>query len=127
MYTCFFKKSSLLFIFNRIPLFNLLFDKILEEIFRTNLRFYRQRAKLSQEKLSAKLDKNINYINMIEGKKSIPPPSMIEQIASILEIPSYYLLKSLDEERVLDRNKIIDDASKLIAEQIREILKNLLN
>lgn len=127
MYTCFFKKSSLLFIFNRIPLFNLLFDKILEEIFRTNLRFYRQRAKLSQEKLSAKLDKNINYINMIEGKKSIPPLSMIEQIASILEIPSYYLLKPLDEKRVLDRNKIIDDASNLIAEQIREILKNLLN
>ena len=127
MYTCFFKKSSLLFIFNRIPLFNLLFDKILEEIFRTNLRFYRQRAKLSQEKLSAKLDKNINYINMIEGKKSIPPLSMIEQIASILEIPSYYLLKPLDEKRVLDKSKIIDDASNLIAEQIREILKNLLN
>lgn len=127
MYTCFFKKSSLLFIFNRIPLFNLLFDKILEEIFRTNLRFYRQRAKLSQEKLSAKLDKNINYINMIEGKKSIPPLSMIEQIASILESPSYYLLKPLDEKHVLDKSKIIDDASKLIAEQIREILKNLLN
>ena len=80
-------------------------DNSLEEIFRTNLRFYRQRAKLSQEKLSAKLDKNINYINMIEGKKSIPPLSMIEQIASILKIPSYYLLKPLDEEHVLDRNK----------------------
>lgn len=102
-------------------------DNSLEEIFRTNLRFYRQRAKLSQEKLSAKLDKNINYIYMIEGKKSIPPLPMIEQIASVLEIPSYYLLKPLNEEHVLDRNKIIDDASKLIAEQTREILKNLLN
>ena len=101
-------------------------DNSLEEIFRTNLKFYRQRAKLSQEKLSAKLDKNINYINMIEGKKSIPPLSMIEQIASILEIPSYYLLKPLDEERVLDRNKIIDDASNSIAEQSKEILRKLL-
>lgn len=101
-------------------------DNSLEEIFRTNLRFYRQRAKLSQEKLSAKLDKNINYINMIEGKKSIPPISMIEQIASILEIPSYYLLKPLEEEHVLDRNKIIDDASNLIAEQSKEILRKLL-
>lgn len=64
---------------------------------------------------------------MIEGKKSIPPLPMIEQIASVLEIPSYYLLKPLNEEHVLDRNKIIDDASKLIAEQAREILKNLLN
>lgn len=100
-------------------------DNSLEEIFRTNLRFYRQRAKLSQEKLSGKLDKNINYINMIEGKKSIPPLSMIEQIASVLEIPSYYLLKPLSEED-FDRNKIIEDASKLIAEESKEILKKLL-
>lgn len=98
----------------------------LEEIFRTNLRFYRQRAKLSQEKLSAKLDKNINYINMIEGKKSIPPLSMIEQIASVLEIPSYYLLKPLNEEIQFDKNKVIEEASKLIAEQSMEILKKLL-
>ena len=98
----------------------------LEEIFRTNLRFYRQRAKLSQERLSAKLDKNINYINMIEGKKSIPPLSMIEQIASVLDIPSYYLLKPLNEEKTLDKSKVIEDASRLIAEQSKEILKNLL-
>lgn len=78
----------------------------LEEIFRTNLRFYRQRAKLSQERLSAKLDKNINYINMIEGKKSIPPLSMIEQIASVLDIPSYYLLKPLNEEKTLDKRSL---------------------
>lgn len=99
----------------------------LEEIFRTNLKFYRQRAKLSQEKLSAKLDKNINYINMIEGKRSIPPLSMIEQIASVLEIPSYYLLKPLNKEITFDKNKIIEDASNLIAEQTKEILKTLLN
>ena len=98
----------------------------LEEIFRTNLRFYRQRAKLSQERLSAKLGKNINYINMIEGKKSIPPLSMIEQITSVLDIPSYYLLKPLNEEKTLDKSKVIEDASKLIAEQSKEILKNLL-
>ena len=98
----------------------------LEEIFRTNLRFYRQRAKLSQERLSAKLGKNINYINMIEGKKSIPPLSMIEQIASVLDIPSYYLLKPLNEEKTLDKSKVIEDASKLIPEQSKEILKNLL-
>ena len=98
----------------------------LEEIFRTNLRFYRQRAKLSQERLSAKLDKNINYINMIEGKKSIPPLSMIEQIASVLDIPSYYLLKPLNEEKTLDKSKVIEHASKMIAEESKEILKNLL-
>lgn len=98
----------------------------LEEIFRTNLRFYRQRAKLSQEKLSTRLDKNINYINMIEGKKSIPPLSMIEQIASVLEIPSYYLLKPLDEEQIFDKDKIINDASRLISEQTEEILRKLL-
>lgn len=63
---------------------------------------------------------------MIEGKKSIPPLSMIEQIASVLGIPSYYLLMPINEEKSLDKSKIIEDASRLIAEQSREILTSLL-
>ena len=61
-------------------------DLPLETVFRDNLRFYRQKSKLSQEKLSALLDKNINYINMIESGKSLPPITMIEEISKILNL-----------------------------------------
>ncbi len=99
----------------------------LETIFRENLRFYRNRSKLSQEKLSALLDKNINYINMIEGGKSIPPLSMIEKIADILDVAPYYFLISHENTKAFDTHRFINDASKLIEQNAREILSNLLN
>lgn len=101
--------------------------KSLEAIFRENLRFYRQRAKLSQEKLSSLLDKNINYINMIEGGKSIPPLSMIEKIAEILQVePSMFLIEQ-EKSDSFDKTAFIEEASEKIAEQSKEILRSLLS
>lgn len=101
-------------------------QKSLEEIFRENLRFYRQRAKLSQEKLSSLLDKNINYINMIESGKSVPPLSMIEQISSILKIKPHYFLEPAEENSAFDKNSFIENASLQIAEKAKSILTELL-
>lgn len=101
-------------------------QKSLEEIFQENLRFYRQRAKLSQEKLSSLLDKNINYINMIESGKSVPPLSMIEQISSILKIEPHYFLKPAEENSAFDKNSFIENASLQIAEKAKSILTELL-
>ncbi len=99
----------------------------LETTFRENLRFYRNRKKLSQEKLSALLDKNINYINMIEGGKSIPPLSMIEKIAEILDIKPYSLLISHNDEESFDKGKFIDTTCRMVEQYTRETLENLLN
>lgn len=101
-------------------------QKSLEEIFRENLRFYRQRAKLSQEKLSSLLDKNINYINMIESGKSVPPLSVIEQISSILNTEPHYFFESLEQNTVFDKNTFIENASLQIAEKAKSILQDLL-
>ena len=100
-------------------------ENSLEKIFVENLRFYRTRGRLSQEKLSALLDKNINYINMIEGGKSIPPLAMIEKIAEILNIEPYYFLIPHKETEAFNKNKFIDDASKLIEKDARKILSSL--
>ncbi len=99
----------------------------IEETFRDNLRYYRIRAKLSQEKLSGLLDKNINYINMIEGGKSIPPLSMIEQIAIILNVEPHYFLIPADDKEAFDKIHFIEEASSQIANKTQEILFNLFN
>ena len=99
----------------------------LETVFRDNLRFYRLRAKLSQEKLSGLLDKNINYINMIEGGKSIPPLSVIEQIADILHIEPHCLLVPSETDKAFDAVKFAEEASLQIAEKSREIMLVLMN
>ena len=98
----------------------------LETVFRDNLKFYRRRAKLSQEKLSSLLDKNINYINMIEGGKSIPPLSVIEQIAEILQVEPHCFLDPREGVQPFDRLQFVEAASTQIAQQSREILLNLL-
>lgn len=101
-------------------------EQSLEKTFRENLRFYRRSAKLSQEKLSLLLDKNINYINLIEGGKSIPPLSVIEQIAKILNVAPHQLLIPKKDDSVFDKNDFIEKAAAQISENSREILKNLL-
>ncbi|MBR1402907.1 MAG: helix-turn-helix transcriptional regulator [Treponema sp.] len=103
-------------------------DTPLETVFRENLRFYRQKAKLSQEKLSSLLDKNINYINMIEGGKSLPPITMIEQIAEILHVEPKCFLEPLEknEEAYFDKEAFIAQAKEQIAKSAEEILQNLL-
>ena len=100
----------------------------LETIFRENLRFYRQRAKLSQEKLSSLLDKNINYINMIESGKSLPPITMIEEIANILNVEPKCFLESLgnNEQNYFDKELFIKTAGVEIAKSTEEILRKLM-
>ncbi|MBD5427818.1 MAG: helix-turn-helix transcriptional regulator [Treponema sp.] len=100
----------------------------LETIFRDNLRFYRQKAKLSQEKLSALLDKNINYINVIESGKSVPPIAMIERIAKILQVEPKCFLESFEktEKKYFDKEDFIKNAQIEIANSTESILRKLL-
>ena len=100
----------------------------LETIFRDNLRFYRQKAKLSQEKLSALLDKNINYINVIESGKSVPPIAMIERIAEILQVePKCFLEPSEKTEKdYFDKEDFIKNTKIEIANSTETILRKLL-
>ena len=107
----------------KIPSLYISMDTPLETV-----RFYRQKAKLSQEKLSSLLDKNINYINMIEGGKSLPPITMIEQIAEILHVEPKCFLEPLEknEEAYFDKEAFIAQAKEQIAKSAEEILQNLL-
>lgn len=101
----------------------------LDAVFCENLKFYRCRANLSQEKLSFLLDKNINYINIIESGKSLPPIPMIQKIAEALDIAPYQLFISSDETKIIefDKTKFAKDATKAIAEQTQQILLSFLN
>ena len=100
----------------------------LETVFRDNLRFYRQKAKLSQERLSALLDKNINYINMIEGGKSLPPITMIERIANVLQVEPKCFFEALEktEKAYFNKEDFIRNAKAEIAGSAESILRELL-
>ncbi len=60
----------------------------IRETFINNLKFYRKKKGISQEKLSYAVGKSIAYINQIENKDTWPQPEMVDKIAVALEIPS---------------------------------------
>ena len=103
-------------------------DEPLENIFRENLRFYRQNAKISQEKLSTLLDKNINYINMIESGKSLPPITMIEEISKILHVEPKCFFEPLakNKEMCFDKERIISSVKNELDKTVEEILRKNL-
>ena len=73
----------------------------IRETFVNNLKFYRKKKGISQEKLSYAVGKSIAYINQIENKISWPQPEMVDKIAVALEIPS----SALFEENGSPQNK----------------------
>ncbi len=89
----------------------------IQKIFIENLKFFRKQKRLSQKDLSIILDKGFNYINSIEGGNSFPPPSVIDQIAEILEIkPSYLFSENLCPENIKESFK------QLYSQSIKEML-----
>lgn len=64
---------------------------------------------------------------MIEGGKSIPPLSMIERIAEILNVEPHYFFIPLDYKESFDKIHFIEEASLQIANKTQEILFNLFN
>ena len=73
----------------------------IRETFVNNLKFYRKKKGISQEKLSYAVGKSIAYINQIENKISWPQPEMVDKIAVALKIPS----SALFEENGSPQNK----------------------
>ena len=84
----------------------------LQEIFLNNLKFYRKNAGLSQEALSEKLNKGVNYINRIESRASFPTIQVIEEIADILEIKASQLF----EDDSTPKNIITSDRDRFVKE-----------
>lgn len=60
-------------------------------IFGQNVRHYRKRIKLTQEKLGEKVDVSGKYISNIERGVSFPSASVIERLAGVLGVKFYFL------------------------------------
>ena len=65
------------------------------DIFRNNLRFYRNEQGLTQEKLSELTGINTDYLSEIERGKKTPSFKRMELIANALNIEVYKLFMPL--------------------------------
>ena len=101
----------------------------LQEIFLNNLKFYRKKCGLSQEALSEKLNKGVNYINRIESHASFPTIQVIEEIAKILKIRASQLFEeeSTPENIILsDRERFVADVTETLYKKLSADMKNIL-
>ena len=63
----------------------------IQKILGDNLRFYRQKQKLSQKTLAEKSDLSSNFIGQIERGIKFPSPDKIEALARAMDIESFQL------------------------------------
>ena len=63
-----------------------------------NLRLWRKKRGLSQQKLSEMVNISPNYLNAVENGKNFPSPEVIQRISDILELMPYQLFLEQPEE-----------------------------
>ena len=101
----------------------------LQDIFINNLKFYRKQSNLSQEALSEKLNKGVNYINKIESHYCFPTIQVVEQIAEELGVKAYQLF---EEERapkniiLSDRNRFVSDVTETLYAKLTADMQSIL-
>lgn len=93
----------------------------LRDIFIRNLKFYRKKCGLSQEKLSYAINMSMNYINQLENKNSFPPPEIIDKISDVLNI---HPAKLFDETQS-PQNIIADSRTDFVNELTEDIQRRL--
>jgi transcriptional regulator with XRE-family HTH domain len=91
----------------------------LGDIFAKNMKAYRRKSGLTQEKLAEKVDVSTHHIGMIELARNFPTLDLVERIADALNIEIYQLFiepHSPNEELEQLRQEIKDDMKQLLDE-----------
>ena len=78
-----------------------------KDILAINLKYYRYKLNLSQEKFAEKLNSTLSYINQLENGKRKPTLELLDKFAEILDITSAELITYNHDHVIL--NKIIDE------------------
>jgi len=63
----------------------------IQKVFIQNLRFFRNKKKLSQLELSELANITPNYLNAVENGKNFPSPDVLQRIIEVLDILPYQL------------------------------------
>jgi transcriptional regulator with XRE-family HTH domain len=92
-------------------------------IFADNMREYRRKSGLTQEKLAEMVNVSTHHIGMIELTRNFPTFDLIERIAKALDIEIYELfVDSASPREELDklRQDIVSEIKQTVAEAVKE-------
>jgi transcriptional regulator with XRE-family HTH domain len=97
----------------------------LGEIFAKNMKEYRRKSGLTQEKLAEKVNVSTHHIGMIELARNFPTLDLVERLAAALDIKIYQLFMephSPNEELEHLRQEIRGDMKQLLNEYFEKAL-----
>ena len=85
-----------------------------------NLRYWRKKRGLSQQKLSEMINISPNYLNAVENGKNFPSPEIIQSISDSLQIFPYQLFLEHPVMAVAD-NTMVYELLSIKQQLIKEI------
>jgi len=97
----------------------------LQELFIENLRFWRKKRGISQQKLSEMVNISPNYLNAVENGKNFPSPEVIQHVSDILELMPYQLFVEHPAEES-SYSMVIPDLTLIkqrLAKEINDLIK----
>jgi transcriptional regulator with XRE-family HTH domain len=95
----------------------------IKEILAANLKEYRRKRGLTQEKLAEQADMSLHYLAMLELARKFPSGEMLERLAAALNIETHQLVEvSSTPEDALERlhRSIVTDIKEVVRETIKE-------
>ena len=101
----------------------------IRQILADNMRKYRRKQGLTQEKLAEKADITPQYVAMIEMCSKFPKPEMLERLAKALEIePHELFIVSPSPQNELEklRQEIKNDIENSLGEKLEQSIADAI-
>jgi len=101
----------------------------IKEILAANIRKYRRKKGLTQEKTAEMADISLRYLAMLELGKSFPSGEMLEKLANVLDIDTIQLFDvSSNPEGSLQQleQSIMSNIKQAVKEAVKETLNDEL-
>lgn len=99
----------------------------LKNYFAENLKYLREKNKMSQEKLAEKLGVELGAISHWENKRREPKMEMVLKIANFFNVNENIIFKDLRKENSnIDEYAVLFNKYKELDEDDKELIKNLI-
>jgi len=102
----------------------------IREILALNLKEYRRKSGLTQEKLAEKAGISANYLSMVEISRKFPTPEMLDRIAETLNIQTFQLFdpSTTSEGALLHLEQVIvENVEKVVRTTIKQEIVSEIN
>ena len=102
----------------------------IREILALNLKEYRRKSGLTQEKLAEKAGISANYLSMIEISRKFPTPEMLDRLAQTLNIQTFQLFdpSTTPEGALLHLEQtIVENIEKVVRTTIKQDILSEVN